>query len=243
MGQGVVWEIDNGWDVYGADGDKIGDVHDVQPHYITVSKGFFFPTERYIPVSAIANVEHDRVYLGVTKSEIESRGWDVVPDDDGYGSTSTGTGFTERTSSREYADAGLTDRTMRDEHLRVPVAEERLEVEKQQVERGSVRVHKDVVEEQQTVDVPLREEEIRVERHAARGEFGSGDVPADAFEETTYEIPIRGEEVDVSKRAVVREEIDISKDVRERTEHVSDTVRREEVHIDGTDTDVTRRDR
>jgi uncharacterized protein (TIGR02271 family) len=228
---GGAWEIDTGWDVFGADGDKVGDVHEVYPHYIVVSKGFFFPTERYIPVSAISGVEHDRVYLNVTKDQIDSMGWDTVPDVDSFvtstetagvggytGSAATGTGeaFTE------------TDR----ERLRVPVVEEELEVDKRQVERGAVRVHKHVTEEQQAVNVPLREEEVVVERHAVHRGVDADAIPGDAFEETDIEIPLRGEEVDVSKRAVVREEVEISKQTREHTEQVSDTVRREEVHVD-----------
>ena len=47
---GGYWEIDHGWDVFGADGDKVGDVADVQTNYITVSKGFLFKTDMYIPV-------------------------------------------------------------------------------------------------------------------------------------------------------------------------------------------------
>jgi uncharacterized protein (TIGR02271 family) len=239
---GGTWEIDNGWDVFGADGEKVGDVHEVQPHYLVVSKGFFFPTERYVPVSAISNVEHDRVYLNVTKEQIDSMGWDVVPEVDtvvtstetagigGYtGSPATVTGDTYAETYTE------TDR----ERVSVPVVEEELEVDKHAVQRGSVRVHKDVVEDVQTVNVPLREEEVVVERHPVDRAIAADAIPADAFEETDIEIPLRGEEVDVSKRAIVREEVDIAKTARERTEQVNDTVRREEVHVD--EVDRTRR--
>src|SRR6476469_10735801 len=77
---GGYWEIDHGWDVSGADGDKVGDVAHVQTNYITVSKAFLFKTDMYIPVSAISNIEHDRVYLNVTKHDIERQGWDQLPD-------------------------------------------------------------------------------------------------------------------------------------------------------------------
>ena len=33
-----------------------------------------------MPTSAISRVEHDRVYLNVTKDEVKARGWDRVPE-------------------------------------------------------------------------------------------------------------------------------------------------------------------
>ena len=53
---GGTWEIDTGWDVVTADGEKLGDVDEVHPHYLVVSKGWLFPTERYVPVSTITDV-------------------------------------------------------------------------------------------------------------------------------------------------------------------------------------------
>ena len=35
----------------------------VYPGYIVVEKGFFFPTDYYIPMSAVASYDNDRVYL------------------------------------------------------------------------------------------------------------------------------------------------------------------------------------
>jgi uncharacterized protein (TIGR02271 family) len=236
---GGTWEIDHGWDVFGTDGDKVGDVQEVQPHYIVVSKGFFFPTERYIPVSAITNVEHDRVYLNVTKNEIDSLGWDTVPDADYSDARQT------RTTGADYVETGTDmDRsrgttTRETDDMHVQLSEEQLDVRKREVERGAVRLRKDVVTEEQSVNVPLREEEVHIERH--RVDARTGEVPDDAFQETTIEIPIRGEEVDVRKRAVVREEVDITKDVHEHNERVSDTVRREEVHLEGGDQTVSGR--
>lgn len=78
--------------------------------------------------------------------------------------------------------------------------------------------NRDVAEVDQAMNVPLLEEEVRVERHSVTG----GDVPADAFEERDIDIPLRGEEAVVTKTARVREEVAISKDVRERTAQVRD---------------------
>lgn len=249
------WEIDDGWDVISADGEKIGDVQDVQGHYIIASKGFFFPREKYVPVSAIQDVRDGKVYLSMTKSQLDGIDWDAEPDyDTATTYTNTGTG-SDSLLSTGYADTGMAGTTGRtdyvetgttraagaadltEDQLRVQLSEEQLDVRTRQVQRGIVRVRKDVVSEQQTVNVPLREETVHVERHAVNRDLGT--APADAFTEQEFEIQLTGEEVDVTKRAVVREEVEIDTDVVERTERVSETVRREEVHIDGADTDVT----
>jgi uncharacterized protein (TIGR02271 family) len=242
---GDVWEIDHGYDVFAADGEKVGDVQEVHPHYLVVSKGFFFPTERYVPVSAISDVREERVSLNVTKDQVDSQGWETVPDADTV-DTYTTSGMTPTTgATTEYADVTRTDDTMLgerttdavDDDVRIPVMEEQLSVNKHEVRRGLVRVHKTVNEEQASVNVPLREETVHVERHAVTGDY-TGTMPTDAFQETEIEIPLRGEEVDVTKRAVVREEVTIDKDVVERDQQVTDTIRREEVHLHGADGDV-----
>ncbi|HEX2281232.1 MAG TPA: DUF2382 domain-containing protein [Thermomicrobiales bacterium] len=219
-------EIATGWDVVGADGDKIGSIAAVQPHYISVEKGFLFKEDLFIPTSTITSVQDDTVYLNVTKAQIEHEDWHSEPEmNEWHRETADYNDQLRATDVNSGVDRRPGDR------MHIPLSEEHLEVGKHDVERGRAQVRKDVTEEEQSVDVPLREEEVRVERHAA----GSGQVPDDAFQEQDIEIPIRGEEADVTKRARVREEVDIEKDVRERTEHASDTVRREEVHVDHDD--------
>ena len=73
-------QIMTGDEVYGSDGDKVGTVAEVQPSYIVVEKGFFFPTDYYIPLSAIASVAGGQVYLNVAKDAALQSGWDTVPD-------------------------------------------------------------------------------------------------------------------------------------------------------------------
>lgn len=214
-------EIAYGWDVVGSDGDKIGSVAAVQPHYISVEKGFLFKEDIFIPTSAIQSVNDETVYLTVTKDSIENSGWSREPE------------MTEQHhEAARYNDELRTSSDQPADRMHIQLSEESLDVQTREVDRGSVRMHKDVVEERQSVDVPLREEEVRVERHTVR----SGDVPADAFQEQDIEIPIRGEEAEVTKRARVREEVEVHKDVREHQEIVSDTVRREELHVDHDET-------
>jgi hypothetical protein len=73
--------ISEGTDVYGSDGEKVGSIVAVRPNYLVVEKGFFFPTDYYIPVASVASVEEGRVHLAVTKDAALNQGWDAVPAD------------------------------------------------------------------------------------------------------------------------------------------------------------------
>jgi uncharacterized protein (TIGR02271 family) len=114
--------------------------------------------------------------------------------------------------------------------MRVPVAEERLNVEKRQAELGAVELRKTVTEEEQTVPVELLREEVRVER------VDAGDRPVrpgeDLFREGTIRVPVRGEEAVVRKEAVVTGEVVVDKENTTERQEISDTVRKERVEVD-----------
>jgi hypothetical protein len=71
--------ISGGSDVFGSDGEKVGSVADIQGDYVVVSKGFFFPTDYYIPTSEIGNVDDDGVHLNLTRDEALNTDWGSVP--------------------------------------------------------------------------------------------------------------------------------------------------------------------
>jgi len=116
--------------------------------------------------------------------------------------------------------------------IRVPVREERLEVEKRQAELGEVQVRKTVTSEQQTVPVELMREEVHVEQHDVTDRPATeGDLKG-AFEEGTIRVPVRGEEAVAHKETVVTGEVVIDKTRSTETEQITDTVRREQVQVD-----------
>lgn len=253
------WNIREGATVYGADGEKVGKIIAVDMNSIVVEKGFFFPSDYYIPVGAISSADEDNVYLTVTKDEALNQGWDAVPADSGYVSgvttteqydTTTDSGFLNDTTTGErHTTAGVgeydqgigtaprtttdrmaTDTTRTDrEVLNVPVHEEELIATKHAREAGEVTIEKDVVTEERTINVPVTEERVRVNWRTPV----EGAAPDEtAFEEGSFEVPIRTEEVEVSKVAHKTGEVEVTKDKVQRTEQVSGTVRREEVHVD-----------
>ena len=112
---------------------------------------------------------------------------------------------------------------------RIQLREEELQVHKQLVETGKVRVRKEVVTEHRTIEVPVQWEEIVIERHAPNG----APVPdSDIGPGEEIHIPVRREQVFVEKRPVVKEEVTVGKRVVQDTEHVGGEVRKEEVRIE-----------
>ena len=73
------WTIEVGADVIGICGHKVGEVVAVRDDVIVVEKGFFMPTDFYIPKSAIKRNNEHGLYLNVSKNDALHRGWDVDP--------------------------------------------------------------------------------------------------------------------------------------------------------------------
>ena len=115
-----------------------------------------------------------------------------------------------------------------DANRRIQLKDEQLSAVKHDREAGEVRVRKDVVTEHKTIDVPVRHEEVVIERHPVEGRAAA--TPIRDGEE--IRIPVREEVVDVQKKAVVREEISVGKRDVVENERVAGDVRHEEVRIE-----------
>lgn len=142
------------------------------------------------------------------------------------------TDFNDEATSRDNRTVDHNDRDLdragsEDERLRLH--EERLQANKEQVQTGEVHVDKHVVEEEQSLEVPVEREEVYIERRSVNEEDTSGTHNYDESED--IHVPVSEERVDVTKKDVVSEEISIGKDTVQDTEHVSDTVRKEEADI------------
>jgi len=236
-------QIQVGDDVYGSDGDKVGTVAEVQATYIVVEKGFFFPTDYYIPVNAITQVTDRQVMLSVTKDAALHSGWETIPDTSTSGIMTGDRGFdlagevtatdrllaedsrTLRAGVPEQAGYEATD----EDELVIPLREEELSATVRDVEAGAARIQKRVVSEDRVLDVPVTEEQIRVERRVV--DRPADAVDADAFEEIVIEVPLTAEQVELRKQTRVAEEVVVTKEAVQHTEQVRGAVRREEVDV------------
>ncbi len=112
----------------------------------------------------------------------------------------------------------------------MPVVEEQLQVGKRAVQRGGVRIYRHVTETPVQESVQLREEHVLVQRTPVDQPASAADI--DAFKEGTLEVRATAEEAVVGKTARVVEEVRVGKEVTERTETISDTVRRTDVEVE-----------
>jgi len=145
-------------------------------------------------------------------------------------------GTAQTATATTYAKPAATAETGQKVQLR----EEELHVQKQPVEAGEVRVRKEVHTEHKTLEVPVKKEEVVIERHAVAGRQVSGEGIREGED---IRIPVREEQVHVEKQPVVKEEVTVGKRQVQDTEHVAGTVRKEEVRVEKKgDVDVKQRD-
>lgn len=112
----------------------------------------------------------------------------------------------------------------------IPLREEQLRAEKQRVQAGEVELHKDVIAEQQSIDVPVMHEEVYIERRPVTEGRVEDQTPIGQDE--TIRIPLSAEQVNVSKETKVTGEVSVEKRAVEETQRVSDTVKHEEIHVE-----------
>jgi uncharacterized protein (TIGR02271 family) len=135
---------------------------------------------------------------------------------------------TTTTGNVPTSNAGMAGSTARADDNKLQLSEEQLAVGKRMVNSGTARIRRYVVETPVEENVTLREESVRIERRPVTD--GRPVTDAD-FTDKVVEMTESREEAVVSKTARVVEEVAISKDIKERTETVRDTVRRDEVEI------------
>jgi len=231
-----------GWEVCLANDEKIGEVDDliIDPEAGKV---------RYLEVALdreAVGLERDRhVLVPIASAQLDTNDEDVVlagmtratvlelPEYDGQQS---GSGYDQ--TSQSHASDDLTSASTDRKSQRITRSAEELRIGKRADKTGEVRVSKHVETERVTQSVPLRSEEVRVERRPVEHAVGSaGEMRNDEIV-----IPIIEEQAIVEKRPVVKEEIIISKEPTTRQRTVEADVRREEVDVQPSSDDVRVRD-
>lgn len=164
-----------------------------------------------------------RTVVTVNSQDRRDEAYDILMRNGAYDMNSAGN------QTGNYANTTQAD-TNATAGQKVQLREEQLQATKERVQAGEVNVRKNVVSEEQTLNVPVNREEVYVERHPVDTAVPS-NTPIGQGEEVTR-IPVSEEQVQVSKQPVVTEEINIGKRVVQENQHVTDTVRREEAHIE-----------
>ncbi len=142
--------------------------------------------------------------------------------------TQTAAGYKRNTNAAaQTTTADLHDELYQPRSLKV--REERLNVTRQRVQSGEVGLHKEVITEQKTINVPVTHEEVYIEQHAVTG----GNIDNTPIGEgETIRVPVSEEQVNVTKNTLVTGEVAIGKRSVEETQRVTDTVKHEEVRVE-----------
>lgn len=125
----------------------------------------------------------------------------------------------------------------RDHDLSMTRSEERLNVGKEQVEGGRVRLRKYVTTEEQHVTVPVQKEVLSVERTPVEGDARAAGIIGDEGEQVE-EVVLREERPVVTKETVAVENVAINKDVVTEQHDVTETVAKEHIEVEGDGVDV-----
>ena len=113
----------------------------------------------------------------------------------------------------------------------VPIVEEDVAIGKRAVEGGTIKIRTRTVADNVSEDVTLRNEKVDVERVDVDREISAQEADR-LFKDRTIEATERREEPVVAKTAKVTGQVNVSKEVDERVEHVEATERHTEVEVD-----------
>jgi len=227
-------------DLFGSDGEKLGTIEEIyldsesgEPEWALVTTGMFGTKQSFVPLRD-ASASDAGVTVPFDKSTVKDS---PKMDPDGqlskseeaelyrhYGLEYSGAADETGGPGRDVSGRNTDDAMTRsEEELRVGTAER---------ESGRVRLRKYVVEDEVTQTVPVRREEVRVEREpitdANRDDATSG--PEISSEE--HEVVLREEEIVAEKRVVPKERVQLDKDVETEEREVSETLRKEQIEVD-----------
>ena len=241
---------------------KISDIYEDQdtgePEWATVNTGLFGTRSNFVPLAGAAPSGED-VRVQITKDQVKDA--PGVENDGGlsdeeerrlfehYGVPYTNAGSTTAQGTPPSGGAGYSNGDVveptsgtggpghdvsgpnTDEAM--TRSEEELRIGTQHREVGRARLRKYVVTEQVTQTVPVRHEEVRVEREPITETNRDQALSGADISEEEHEVVLHAEEPVVEKRAVPKERVRMDKDAVTEQETVTEQVRKERIDVDG----------
>ncbi|WP_031510845.1 DUF2382 domain-containing protein [Streptomyces megasporus] len=253
--------------VYDAEGKKIGEAAHIflddvtgEPEWASVRTGLFGTSETFVPIHDAAMVE-DHIEVPYSKDQVKDaphvdvdKGGHLSEQEErrlyqhygidwgGYGRETTGRAGTEE-RGRARADAGTreTGGTGRDDAMTRSEEEMRVGVERRPT--GKARLRKYVVTEEVQKTVPVRHEEVRVEREPITEENVDEAMRGPEITEAEHEVTLHEEQPVVETEVRPVERVRLTTDERTEEETVQGEVRKERIEEEGTTKDDKRRRR
>jgi uncharacterized protein (TIGR02271 family) len=115
-------------------------------------------------------------------------------------------------------------------------SEEELKVGTTEREAGRARLRKYVVTEDVQKTVPVKREEVRIEREPIRDANVGNATDGPAISEEEHEVVLHEEEVVAEKRTVPKERVRMDKDVQVEEQTVNEEIRKEQIDVDDSGT-------
>jgi uncharacterized protein (TIGR02271 family) len=233
------------------DGDKIGKIDELytdqasgRPEWALVNTGLFGTKKTFVPLSGAEPAGED-VRVPVEKAQvkdapgIEADG--ALAEDEErrlfehYGVDYTTTGTTTATDGPATHGRGtdghdVSGPTTDDAMTR---SEEELRVGTERREAGRVRLRKYVVTEQEQRTVPVRREEVRVEREPITEGNVDQALEGPEISEEEHEVVLHEERPVAETEVVPKERVRLSTEERTDEETVSADLRKERIETDG----------
>ncbi|WP_407569772.1 PRC and DUF2382 domain-containing protein [Deinococcus altitudinis] len=231
---------------YGNSGEQVGTIREAlteeggKIRYFVVEVGSWFTSKEVVVPVGLARVEDDGVYFdSLTKDQVKEMNEYQVGQE--YGDeaqvsdirTLRGTDYVAPVAATGTATAAdhYQDEKLFGTPTRLQLLEERLMVNKEKYQAGSVQVGKKVETRTENVNVALSHDEVVIERRpVTEARPVEGNVVLGAATDT-IRVDLEAERANVSKQAYVTEEVEVGKRTETEQKTYSDTLGREVLDV------------
>lgn len=239
------------YSVYTAETDeKVGEVYDAlvdangRFRYLVIDTGFWIFGKKVLLPTGRAKIDYDRqrIYtIGFTKEQAENLPKyddDMIVDYDYeeevrniYRAPAT-TKSSYTADTYDYDNEAEMYKVDEGNQQRLRLYEERLITSKDRQKTGEVAVGKKVETETAQVSVPIEKERVVIERSTPGSAVEVKPGEANFNDREVARVEVYEESASIEKKAFVREEVSVRKEVERDTVDAKETVRREELDID-----------
>ncbi len=233
-----------------ADGDKIGTIEEIymdyetsKPEWLAVTTGMFGSKVSFIPI-AEATESGDDVRVPYDKQQVkdaptaEADG-ELSQEEESALYSHYGLDYSAATGRsndvREDRDAVGRDTSGPTTDDAMTRSEEELRVGTTERESGRARLRKYVTTEQVEETVPVKREQVTLEREPITDANVGDATDGPEISEEEHEVTLHEEEVVVDKRAVPKERVRLGKETVTEEQTVSEEVRKEQIESEGAD--------
>jgi uncharacterized protein (TIGR02271 family) len=202
----------------GSNDEDLGEVQEISNGYVLVQRGIINKEKFYIPQDQAESYDGDVLRFRFTEDDMKNKySGDSFPSSSSSSSSST---------SADIGDEQIQENRGAEEESTIQLTEEKLDVSKKTSE-SQATITKEPITETKTVEVPVTNEEVTIERRPPSGQT-EAQKPVSSREDVT--IPLKKEEVEVTKTPYVKEEVAVKKKPVTETKQVSEEVTSEKVN-------------